>query len=76
MDSTITLPHIQKPSTVRAIWLSQHPWWSAPYYRCKGEYTLETHGKFYNLRGHAPDMACCWAKALQDWIAATRKETP
>ena len=76
MADPITLPHIQKPSSVRAIWLSQHPWWSAPYYRCPRIGTVPFTDIRMTVAEHDPDMACCWAKALQDWIAATRKETP
>ena len=66
MADTITLPRIQKPSTEQANWLTAHPWFSWPYYRCP------------RRRKHAytdAALACCWAKALQDWIEATRSSS-
>ena len=88
MADPITLPRIQKPSTVRANWLSQRPWWSAPYYRCPRNrpafaYHLPDATRRFKFVGddymtgyfpHDPDMACCWDAAWNNQIAATRKE--
>lgn len=80
--TTRTLPPIQKPSMVRFNWLSQHPWWSQPYYRCQGV-QQRVHNSWLRADGthpttflHAPDNACCWDAALMDWMEASTTRPP
>lgn len=62
----ISEPGILKPSIVRAKWLSDHPWYELPYYRCPRKMAF-THGR---------ERTCCWDAALKDWIKAIDKPPP
>lgn len=67
-----------KPSARRFNWLESHQWYKSPWYNCPGlaprlnVVRLERENGSYPHTGyyaeHDPDLACCWNKALRDWV--------